>query len=386
MFLFIIIDFLGFQTALQRAFPTYPFCRSLRLIVHPSIRQQSVELITSPVTAILKLGQHSESFLSMEESLEISTLILRASRLVLESNASDSSRSILSTLPQQVFLNYLTLRHPNANGAESWMRVQSRINPTTDLSLLDDISPDSAAVVAVNGQFMSVSHKKSQSTRLRGILDILEASVVNPDLETLAWPSFVKNQESITGESKRRNEDESREGDEETSFNFYDSIIAGERRITDPDLFIYAMEIRHRALKSLDAWKLPEKLFHDSRSVLKVHLPSPNRSLPSPLRVYGVIDPLSGQAQGLIPIMYTLNKVLNVEVNLVMNPAMLLKEYPLVRWYRQVSSENIHPYLHLSLDFRLFIFPKFYPSHQMTSPLSIMHPLQHLLVLSQNIF
>lgn len=165
----------------------------------------------------------------------------------------------------------------------------------------------------------------------------------NEDIETLAWPSFVKNltvtANAILGGNPRKNSEGTEERVKDPNNNkvsLCDMLLGGTERLVDASLFHFAMEIRNRAMQSTDLWPLPEKLYHDSRSILKISVPRPNLSLPAPLHLYGVIDPLSPQAQGLIPIFEILNKVLNVELHIVMNPAMKLKEYPLMRWYRQV--------------------------------------------------
>lgn len=109
-----------------------------------------------------------------------------------------------------------------------------------------------------------------------------------------------------------------------------------------------SLDVRNRVLQKSEVWSLPKKLFEETKSILRLQLSPPQPSIPTPLSIYGILDPLSGQAQGFIPIFEVLNKALNIEVNLIMNPAMTLKEYPLMRWYRQVRIHKlcIHIFMH----------------------------------------
>lgn len=84
----------------------------------------------------------------------------------------------------------------------------------------------------------------------------------------------------------------------------------------------------------------PVFIFKESRSLIKISLKAPNSSLPSPLVVYALVNPLSQFAQSVLPIFGILNKVLNIEINVVMNIQESLQEYPLVRWFRQVNNKN----------------------------------------------
>merc|ERR1719343_1728819 len=69
---------------------------------------------------------------------------------------------------------------------------------------------------------------------------------------------------------------------------------------------------------------------------MRLTLPPARPELASPIKVYGILDPLSNTAQSASGVLALFGMAFNAEVNLVLNPVLRYSEYPLKRYYREV--------------------------------------------------
>mmetsp|Transcript_92627 Transcript_92627/g.299578 ORF Transcript_92627/g.299578 Transcript_92627/m.299578 type:complete len:1767 (+) Transcript_92627:166-5466(+) len=80
----------------------------------------------------------------------------------------------------------------------------------------------------------------------------------------------------------------------------------------------------------------PVKIFEAAPAAMKLTIPPARPEAASPIKVYGILDPLSETAQSASAALALFGMAFNAEVNLVLNPVLRLSEYPLKRYYREV--------------------------------------------------
>lgn len=80
----------------------------------------------------------------------------------------------------------------------------------------------------------------------------------------------------------------------------------------------------------------PEKLFEQAPPAMRLHLPPARPNAASPIKVVGILDPLSETAQSVSAALALFGMAFNAEVNIVLNPILRHSEYPLKRYYREV--------------------------------------------------
>jgi len=80
----------------------------------------------------------------------------------------------------------------------------------------------------------------------------------------------------------------------------------------------------------------PSEIFERVPESFRLHLPPARPDAASPIRVYGILDPLSDTAQSASAVLALFGMTFNAEVNLVLNPIARHSEYPLKRYYREV--------------------------------------------------
>lgn len=96
--------------------------------------------------------------------------------------------------------------------------------------------------------------------------------------------------------------------------------------------------IRSEALSSGQNQRFtqPVQIFESAPASFRLHLPPARPELASPIKVYGIVDPLSATAQSASALLALFSMAFNAEVNLVLNPMIRHSEYPLKRYYREV--------------------------------------------------
>jgi len=79
----------------------------------------------------------------------------------------------------------------------------------------------------------------------------------------------------------------------------------------------------------------PAAIFKHVPAAFRLHLPA-RQDAASPIKVYGILDPLSTTAQSASAVLALFGMAFNAEVNIVLNPLARHSEYPLKRYYREV--------------------------------------------------
>lgn len=127
----------------------------------------------------------------------------------------------------------------------------------------------------------------------------------------------------------------------------------------DASVAVLSTFLKRQIEESGEVWTFPEQLFKEMKKTIKLTLPTPEPLL----KLYAILDPLSPQAQTMLPILKLLNDDLSAEINIVFNPAPELKEYPLNRWYKQAIADrsNSRP--------GQIIFPNLETPHTLTAAL-----------------
>jgi len=80
----------------------------------------------------------------------------------------------------------------------------------------------------------------------------------------------------------------------------------------------------------------PKTIFESAPAAMRLKLPPARPEAASPIKVYGILDPLSSTAQSASAALALFGMTFNAEVNLVLNPVLRHSEYPLKRYYREV--------------------------------------------------
>lgn len=79
----------------------------------------------------------------------------------------------------------------------------------------------------------------------------------------------------------------------------------------------------------------PQKIFDMAPEAFRIKIKPAKPDAASPITVYGLLDPLSATAQSASSALALFGMAFNAEVNLVLNPALEVEEYPLKRYYRE---------------------------------------------------
>uniref|UniRef100_A0A0G4HAW9 UDP-glucose:glycoprotein glucosyltransferase n=1 Tax=Chromera velia CCMP2878 TaxID=1169474 RepID=A0A0G4HAW9_9ALVE len=196
----------------------------------------------------------------------------------------------------------------------------------------DDFASSSVAVLVCNGRKVVLPSQEPARRRLGSALPPLQAAHLEllEAAEVAAQgresPSFAVVAVAEKELSKRESsEGFSQEGDRLRAL------------VTSPGMIALAAACRRSANERIDAYAAP---FRENLAALdlplglKIKAPRLDKSTPSPLKIGGLLDPLSPSAQQAVPLIRALHETLNAEVNIVINPGSKYSEYPLIRWHR----------------------------------------------------
>ena len=85
-----------------------------------------------------------------------------------------------------------------------------------------------------------------------------------------------------------------------------------------------------------EAFTQPQEVFDTAPSAFRLHVPPAEPDAAVPIRLIGIVNPLSTTAQSASALFALVGMAFNAEVSLVLNPVMSYSEYPLKRYYREV--------------------------------------------------
>lgn len=178
--------------------------------------------------------------------------------------------------------------------------------------------------LAINGRVTLFTKEQLQQSNFLMLLNFREFLALGHELGTVVGSGLTTNKHAADAEDP-------------LSGRSANVVVPRFLKTYNSSVIGFAGSVRQRLLEGADIWSGPREIYQQSRGVLKVHLGPACSSVPSPLSVYAILDPISSASQVWIPLLDIVNRVLNVDVHILLNPSLQLKEYPLNRWYRQVT-------------------------------------------------
>ncbi|CAK0794978.1 unnamed protein product, partial [Prorocentrum cordatum] len=116
-----------------------------------------------------------------------------------------------------------------------------------------------------------------------------------------------------------------------------EEAAAGALEVLSPQAQGLVAAIRSEALSQGGAkYTQPRQVFEIAPPAFRVQVPPARPEAASPIKVYGILDPLSPTAQSASAVLALFGMTFNAEVNLLLNPNARHSEYPLKRYYREV--------------------------------------------------
>eukprot|EP00434_Breviolum_minutum_P031338 symbB.v1.2.027711.t1/scaffold2861.1/size68641/1 len=214
------------------------------------------------------------------------------------------------------------------------LAVQKKLRPNAEAAIAQDLSEpeellehleggkDASAIWVCNGRRIDLQvGGQAISARHVHALELLEGQYDMPAVET----------------SEEEEEEDSKEADVTTKA-LSEWLADADATSSPASVYGLVAAIRSEVLSHAkhERFTQPAKIFDRAPNAFRVKIPPAQPDAASPITVYGILDPLSTTAQSASAALALFGMAFNAEVNLVLNPAVEVEEYPLKRYYREV--------------------------------------------------